>query len=67
MEMSVFSRECDQREQCAQPLDTNGPPYHLSRAALDQRHHSLQGTVTSEHSPVVSRSLFTHSPRGLTH
>lgn len=46
VEMSVFSQECDQREQCAQPVDTNGPPYHLSCAALDQRDHSQQGSIT---------------------
>lgn len=46
VEMSVFSQECDQREQCAQPFDTNGPPYHLSCAALDQRDNSQQGSIT---------------------
>lgn len=49
VEMSVFSQECDQREQCAQPVDTNGPPHHLSCAALDQgdqRDHSQRGSGT---------------------
>lgn len=36
VEMSVFSQECVQREQCAQPVDTNGPPHHRSCAALDR-------------------------------
>lgn len=49
VKMSVFSQECDQREQCAQPVDTNGPPHYQSCVALDHRDpgdHCQQGSVT---------------------
>lgn len=44
--MAVFSQECGQREQCAQPDDNNEAPYYLSCAALDRTDHSQQGSVT---------------------
>lgn len=43
VEMSVFSQECDHREQWVQPVDTNGPPNHVPPLT---RGHSQQGSVT---------------------